>query len=183
MSQLSGNSCSVITVLPLGLNCSSVNASTPQSTNGSITLFITGGTPPYNISWNNGAKGSFLTNLLAGDYTATVVDYYGDFTAKTTCTVGFKSFYLEEFKNCKNSNKVYYLAELPSIFEKGKIYELTTQSGCWISSGITLYNIQTYINSFAKIESGPYVLCDVCDPPIPPVVYPPKLNSQFLKIL
>ena len=100
MALLSGNSCNIITLFPLGLQCNSINASTPQSTNGVVTLYITGGTPPYNVTWNNGSTGTLLTNLGPGDYTATVVDYYGDFTGTTTCTVEFDSFYLEQFEDC-----------------------------------------------------------------------------------
>ena len=61
MGQLSGNSCNIITILPLGVDCNSVNASTPDATNGVIVLHITGGTPPYNIVWNNGFTG--FTNI------------------------------------------------------------------------------------------------------------------------
>ena len=94
MGLLSGNSCNIITILPLGLSCDSINASTPDATNGLIALFVTGGTPPYTINWDNGLQGSPITNLLPGDYVATVSDYYGDFTATTTCNVGYNSFYI-----------------------------------------------------------------------------------------
>ena len=43
MGLLSGNSCNIITLLPLGLDCDSINASTPEATNGFIALYITGG--------------------------------------------------------------------------------------------------------------------------------------------
>lgn len=83
------NECNVITLLPLGVSCSTTNPSTPDSADGSITLIITGGTAPYTgITWSNGVKGvQTLTNLVAGTYSAIVVDYYGDFTASTTCSV------------------------------------------------------------------------------------------------
>jgi hypothetical protein len=182
MGLLSGNSCNIITLLPLGLDCDSINASTPDDTNGLITLYITGGTPPYNVSWNNGSKGTLLTNLSPGDYTATVVDYYGDFSATTTCTVDFDSFYIEEFENCKDSTKIYYLADLPSIFTSGKTYELTTQTGCWLSSGTTLYTGQTYFNQFAVINSGPYDNCQDClPPPEPTPTYPENLCLTYRK--
>ena len=186
MSQLSGNSCNIITILPLGVKCNSVNASTPDATNGVIALYVTGGTPPYNITWNNGLQGSPISNLLPGNYTATVTDYYGDFTATTTCTVGYDSFYLEKFQNCSNpSNFIYYLANLPSTFINGKVYKLTTQTGCWTSSGTTLYTGQTYINNFANTSHSPYNSCFRCLPvPLPPIVYPSKLcmNIKVLKI-
>jgi hypothetical protein len=176
MGLLSGNSCNIITILPLGLDCDSINASTPDATNGFIALYITGGTPPYNVTWNNGQQGTFLSNVSPGSYTATVVDYYGDFTATTTCNVGFDSFYLEEFENCKDNTKVYYLADLPSNFIPGKIYNLTTQNDCWISSGLTLYNTQSYINNFAIIQNGPFDECvDCIIPPPPPIPLPVNL--------
>jgi hypothetical protein len=180
MGLLSGNSCNIITLLPLGLDCDSINASTPDSTNGMVTLYITGGTPPYNVNWDNGSQGTLLTNLGPGDYTATVIDYYGDFSATTTCTVSFDSFYIEEFENCKDSSKIYYLADLPSIFSTGKTYELTTQVGCWLSSGTTLYTGQTYYNVFAEISSGPYDDCQDCLPqPEPEPEYPSVLCAQL----
>jgi hypothetical protein len=181
MGLLSGNSCNIITLFPLGLQCSSINASTPQATNGVVTLYITGGTPPYNVTWNTGAQGTLLTSLTPGEYTATVVDYYGDFTGTTTCIVDYDSFYLEQFEDCSNSGTyVYYLANLVNPeFSASSIYELTTQVGCWTNSGTTLYTGQTYINSFANILSGPYSGCSECLPPTPPTpVYPSQLCLQ-----
>ena len=48
---------------------------------------ITGGTAPYDITWEGGQKTPYLFNLGGGDYTVTVVDFYGDFTATTTCSM------------------------------------------------------------------------------------------------
>ena len=181
MSQLSGNSCNIITLLPLGLDCDSVNSTTPVNANGIVALYITGGTPPYNVTWNNGSQGTLITNLLPGEYTATVVDYYGDFTATTTCTVGFDSFFIQEFENCENENNlIYYLDNgLPS-FIVGKIYKLTTQSGCWLSNGKKIYTGQTYSNQFASSSSGPFNICEDClPPPVPPIVYPENLCMTY----
>lgn len=177
MAQLSGNSCSIVTLFPLGVECNVINSSTPQATNGLISLFITGGTPPYNVVWNNGQQGSVLTNLGPGDYTATVVDYYGDFTGTTTCSVEYDSFYLEKFENCSSGGTyVYYLANVYSPFTAGTVYELTTQIGCWKSSGTTLYTGQTYINNFASVLSGPYTGCSQCLPtPVPTPIIPSGL--------
>ncbi len=181
MGFLSGNSCNIITLLPLGLDCDSINASTPDSTNGLITLYVTGGTPPYNVSWSNGAQGSLITNLLHGDYTATVIDYYGDFTGITTCSVDYDSFYLEQFEDCQNSgNFVYYVADLPSTFVDGKVFSLTTQTGCWTHSGQTLYTGQSYVNNFAVVSTGPFDTClDCLPPPIPAPVYPQNLCFEY----
>jgi len=177
MAELSGNSCNIITILPLGLDCDAINASTPESSNGVLTLYITGGTPPYNVSWSNGEQGTLLYNLIPGEYTATVVDYYGDFTATTTCSVGYTDFYLEKFESCTNSsNLIYYVANLPSTFINDSVYTIQGQDGCWISKGIELTTGQTYVNTFAVVTSGPFNLCDDCVEPTPePHIYPSDL--------
>jgi hypothetical protein len=82
------NECDPITLFPLGVSCEVVNPTTPISFDGSVTLTITGGTPPYSIVWNNGVvNATSLINLKSGTYSATVIDYYGDFTASTICEV------------------------------------------------------------------------------------------------
>ena len=68
MAQLSGNSCNIITLFPLGVECNSVNSSTPETSNGLISLYITGGTAPYSVTWNNGGQGTLLTNLSLPTY-------------------------------------------------------------------------------------------------------------------
>jgi len=174
MAQLSGNTCDIITLLPLGVICDSTNASTPTTSNGSIYLQITGGSSPYNVTWSNGGQGQSLINLKPGDYTATVVDYYGDYSATTTCTVGYDSFNLDWFENCSNSGTyVYYVSQAPSIFTSGLVYELSGRDGCWTSSGTTLWTGQTYTDSFATVKGGPFDTCEACLPdPEPTPVYP-----------
>ncbi|MBI2967293.1 MAG: SBBP repeat-containing protein [Bacteroidetes bacterium] len=44
------------------------------SSDGSVTLIITGGTPPYEYFWNTGASNDTLTGLSAGTYYVTVSD-------------------------------------------------------------------------------------------------------------
>lgn len=79
------NECNVITIFPMQIECISVNPTTPISTDGEMSVSITGGTPPYKIFWSNGNVAPAIQNLTVGKYTATVVDYYGDFSATTTC--------------------------------------------------------------------------------------------------
>jgi hypothetical protein len=71
----------------MGVECDILQPTQPESTDGIASLIITGGTPPYTISWSNGSVGPTIFNLSAGSYGATVVDYYGDFTANTICTL------------------------------------------------------------------------------------------------
>jgi hypothetical protein len=79
--------CDVITLFQMGVECNILQPTQPESTDGIASLIITGGTPPYTISWSNGSVGPTIFNLSAGSYGATVVDYYGDFTANTICTL------------------------------------------------------------------------------------------------
>jgi hypothetical protein len=174
MAQISGNTCEVITLLPLGVICETTNSSTPQTPNGSIFLQITGGSSPYMVTWDNGGQGRSLINLKSGDYGATVVDYYGDYTATTICSVGFNSFFLDWFEDCENvNNYLYYVTQQPSIFTSGFTYQLNGQSGCWSNLGTTLWTGQTFINDFASVSSGPFDTCEECLPePIPTPIYP-----------
>jgi len=79
--------CDVITLFQMGVECNISQPTQPESTDGIASLIITGGTPPYVISWSNGGVGPTIYNLSAGSYGAIVVDYYGDFTANTTCVL------------------------------------------------------------------------------------------------
>ena len=81
------NDCDVFTVFPLGVECLGTDPSSPKSFDGTMYLKITGGTPPYNITWGGGQKTPYLFNLGYGTYTAVVTDYYGDFTAFTSCSL------------------------------------------------------------------------------------------------
>ena len=81
------NECSPITIFPMGVVCVVTNPSKPRASNGTATLIITGGTPPYNIVWENGNNTVSIDNLSEGSYSATITDYYGDFIINTTCVL------------------------------------------------------------------------------------------------
>ncbi len=49
-------------------------AACPTIPNGAIDLVITGGTAPYTVAWSDGAATEDITDLLAGNYQATVTD-------------------------------------------------------------------------------------------------------------
>lgn len=84
---LKRNECDPIVIFPLGVSCIGTNPTITTESNGELSLVITGGTPPYTVFWSNGSNGLFITNLSVGSYSAVVTDYYGDFTAYTTCTL------------------------------------------------------------------------------------------------
>jgi hypothetical protein len=81
------NECNVLTIFPMGVQCFVDQPTHPGSTDGTVSLLITGGTPPYYINWENGSHSQTITNLGVGEYSATVIDYYGDFTANTICVL------------------------------------------------------------------------------------------------
>jgi gliding motility-associated-like protein len=60
--------------------------------NGSITLDVTGGTPPYQYLWSNNAAGTALSGAGPGSYTTTVSD-------ANNCTIGsvFSLAYIYDF--------------------------------------------------------------------------------------
>ena len=103
MAEITQNNCNVSALRPLEVTCNPTNASSPETQDGSIQLYINGGTSPYTVSWTNGAQGTYIGNLQSGNYTATVTDYYGDYTKTVTCTVGNNTFYLDEFIKCADN--------------------------------------------------------------------------------
>ena len=82
------NECGIITIFPMYVSCNSINPTSPTASNGKIILYISGGTPPYYIQWENGSLSKVLTNLKAGSYKATVTDSVGDYIITTTCVLG-----------------------------------------------------------------------------------------------
>lgn len=67
----------VTIVQPEGINIELIRKKDPTcsySTDGSIEVAITGGTPPYRLKWNNNKTTSTINNLVAGDYELNVVD-------------------------------------------------------------------------------------------------------------
>jgi hypothetical protein len=90
------NECGVITIFPMILECVSTPPSRPDSYDGFVSVSITGGTPPYKYTWEGANIGNdnhapAIDDVPVGDYTVTVVDYWGDFTVTTTCTLTAKT--------------------------------------------------------------------------------------------
>jgi len=82
------NNCGIFTLFPLGIQCVTVsNVSSPNSADGILSLNITGGTSPYSIVWGNGQKTKTISGIGAGNYGVQVIDFYGDYTASTICSL------------------------------------------------------------------------------------------------
>ena len=173
MAQLSANTCNILTLFPLGAVCNSTNAYTNESFDGSIEVLISGGTSPYTTTWSNGAQGTTIDNLQSGTYTATTVDFFGDFTATTVCTVGYDTYYLDVFESCSTSGSyLFYSSQTPTIFVTDSVYGLVGQNDCYTFTGRTLYSSQTVQSGYAQILSGPFVDCSNCVPaPTPPPTF------------
>jgi gliding motility-associated-like protein len=54
-----------------------------QPGSGTMEVVLTGGTPPYNIAWNNGETSQSLTNVFAGTYSVNVTDNNSCFDSDT----------------------------------------------------------------------------------------------------
>lgn len=67
-----------------------LDATSPSTNDGQITLNITGGNPPHIVVWDNAMLGNINPNLYAGSYSATITDANG--CLNTTCVgVGYIS--------------------------------------------------------------------------------------------
>ena len=74
------NECGVITIMPMLVECMSSPPSSAQSSDGEVSVIISGGTSPYTIYWSSSTNPTMgihpaLHNLPNGTYAATVVDY------------------------------------------------------------------------------------------------------------
>lgn len=80
------------------------NITTPSSSNtanGSISLVVSGGVPPYSYLWNTGQTTSYLNNLLPGTYSVTITGNNGCSTSRTyqlqaanqMCQANFVTYY------------------------------------------------------------------------------------------
>jgi len=64
------------TKFPLITGISQTDPTCNRYSNGEITVFPSGGFPPYTYQWSNGDTTQTITNLLAGNYSVTITDSY-----------------------------------------------------------------------------------------------------------
>lgn len=82
------NDCDVFTLFDMGVSCFPiVQPSSARSLDGILSLKITGGTSPYSIYWAGGQRTQTLVGVSQGSYEVVVVDFYGDYSARTVCTL------------------------------------------------------------------------------------------------
>jgi hypothetical protein len=139
------NECDVITITPLTVECVVVHPSTNVSSDGAASLFIQGGTPPYSIVWNingNNVLGQNQINLSVGEYPATVVDYYGDYSASTICVLTGET-------DCSFGVSITY--PNPEIIEQGfYFYDVEITGGTSIGP-YTIYYTTVSSNNIAEL--------------------------------
>lgn len=82
------NECDVFTLFDMGISCVPVSIpSSASSLDGILSIRITGGTSPYSVFWAGGQRTQTLVGIPQGNYPVTVVDFYGDYTASTVCSL------------------------------------------------------------------------------------------------
>ncbi len=82
------NDCDVFTLFDMGVSCFPISQpSSASSLDGILSLKITGGTSPYSIYWAGGQRTQTLVGVPSGNYEVLVVDYYGDYSARTICSL------------------------------------------------------------------------------------------------
>jgi hypothetical protein len=62
---------------PISVNLNPTHPTCNGSTNGSVSVVASGGTPPYSYLWSTGATGTTISGLGEGDYSVTVTDANG----------------------------------------------------------------------------------------------------------
>jgi hypothetical protein len=80
------NDCTVFTLFDMGVECYPITIPTSStSSDGVLSVLITGGTAPYSFYWEGGQRSQTLYDIPQGSYEVTVVDYYGDYTSTIVC--------------------------------------------------------------------------------------------------
>jgi hypothetical protein len=78
------NDCEVVTIFDMNIESYPiVFPSNSISSDGILSVIVTGGTSPYSFYWAGGERTQTLVGVPEGNYEVTVVDYYGDYTATT----------------------------------------------------------------------------------------------------
>ncbi len=121
------NLCNIITYRTitapdaLALSASTVAASCPAASDGSINLSVSGGTLPYSYFWSNSSTTEDISGLAAGSYSVTVIDAHyclktGSFAVGQTSSVCALTYLQNQFvsdSRCYNATQTIYVAGPP----------------------------------------------------------------------
>ena len=126
--------------------------------NGSVTVTPSGGTGPYNITWQDGGTGFTRTGLCPGQYDFVITDSLGcgdAFAAVLTCQTPAFSYILREFDpNCDSYNIDYY-ADYPGQLSQGDVVTLNERPGCYY-----VYNAGQFTPNYTIDQL--YIDCPEC---------------------
>lgn len=119
---------------PLTLSFTNVNPGCSQN-NGSATINVTGGTPPYTYLWNNGATTQTASNLSIGYNSVTVTDANGCYDHLYTVLTYSPSCYatisgklsIDPNMNCTFDGGDYGFPN--QVISLGSTYAITDQNG------------------------------------------------------
>ncbi len=120
--------------------------------NGKISLFVTGGTPPYDYYWSNGDTSSTISNLSEGDYYCTITD-------SELCSDVFGPVTLNEPDSLKVT--INALDNVTCIGEENGLIEIKTNGGTPPYSFIWKNNQGNYINfndDIYNLKAGIYTV-------------------------
>lgn len=153
---------------------STTNVSCNGGTNGTATIVVTGGNPPYKFSWVNGQKDSVATALSIGTYTVTVRDVNNCSLTVRTVTISEPSplsISMSSTQSCFQDS-----TGTATVNTSGgtPLYTFKWSNGKQ-SSGITVLKTGTYTVT-AKDSKGCFIIDSVVVPE------GPKLNLFVSKI-
>jgi len=121
------------------------DASSVASADGSITLHISAGIPPYDILWNDGSASSILENLSPGDYSVTVTDSSGC-TEADTITVGINT--------AVGVTNDFTLKAFPNPFEKNIVFESCNNARIIIYNALGMKTGEVNLSAGRQLQWG-----------------------------
>lgn len=189
------NECNVKTIFPFYAECVTVFPTLDNSTTGSVSLFVTGGTPPYSFysagtetQIGQGIEPTSNTYLLyndvnSGTYSTIVTDYYGDNVQTVDCVIPQLPDYI--YAECLITNPTingYNDGSLSLYLTGGTLPYNYYYSGSSITLPLTNLSAGTYNITIVDSGIGIYsqtatTFCLVENPA--EIVYPNKLCMNF----
>lgn len=120
-----------------------------NGSNGTISVFITSGEPPFTIEWSNnvnGQTGTTLTNLTGGTYSVKITDDNGCVKSRTIEVTGYNKLTSYEVYNYCESD----FTTIPELGKKGLkemlnegYYDLVVdETDCVLNSAIFSVNVE-----------------------------------------
>ncbi len=194
MQSLCGITPGGVSVAPLAYQSTSNHNACFGGQNGSITLSITGGTPPYSYLWSNATTSASIANLAAGNYQATITDSQNKtlVTSAITITQGTAisvNATIKPYEKCGTAGTIaldasggkspytyQWSSNTPLVFTSSGTYSTTVTDvlGCSASKSVSMtgYNNQPTVS----IPAPSTLTCNVNEVHLNPTISP---SSNF----